>query len=281
MQRVSINGIETQHLPVMDRGIQYGDGLFETVAYKDGALQFWDEHIFRMKCGAEKLGIAFPGDEKYYQDIKNLLDQAPDENCVIKLLLTRGSATRGYRQAAISKPTRAALANPWPDYQEDIITNQGIKIHVCKHPISTNPVLAGIKHLNRLDNVLARNEWGDEFHEGLMSDTHGNVIEGTMSNVFFIKNGILLTPDLERCGVNGIIRNQILSIARENNIETHIRNINNDEIDSMDEIFITNSIIAIWPVKSVNDNQYSIGNMTRNFETELKQRMRINAKTFA
>jgi 4-amino-4-deoxychorismate lyase len=281
MQRVSINGIETQHLPIMDRGLQYGDGLFETIACKDGALQFWDEHIIRIKSGAEKLGIVFPGEDKYFQDIKNLLDQYPDENCVIKLLLTRGPSDRGYRQAKTPKPTRAALVNPWPDYQEDVITKQGIKVHVCKHPVSTNPVLAGIKHLNRLDNVLARNEWGDDFHEGFMSDAHGNIIEGTMSNVFFIKNGTLLTPDLGQCGVNGIIRNQILSIAKENDFETHIRNINIDDIDAMDEIFVTNSIIGIWPVKSVNDSQYSIGNMTRNFETELKQRMKINAKTFA
>lgn len=280
MQRISINGIPAEHLPIMDRGLHYGDGLFETIACRKGALQFWDEHITRMRKGADTLDITFPGEEKYFQDIKNLLDQSPDENYVIKLLLTRGQGDRGYRRPQSPKPTRAVIINHWPKYPAELVSH-GINVCLCKHQVSTNPALAGIKHLNRLDNVLARNEWDNEFHEGFMSDTNGNLVEGTMSNIFCIKNGALFTPRLDQSGVNGVIRNQVLSIAKEKNFENHIKNITVDDIYSMDEIFITNSIIGIWPVVSVGETKYPVGKIMCNLQSKLKQRIKNNAKAVA
>jgi 4-amino-4-deoxychorismate lyase len=280
MQRININGIATEHLSIMDRGLHYGDGLFETIACRRGALQFWDEHITRMRKGADTLDIAFPGEEKYFQDIRNLLHQSPDENCVIKLLLTRGQGDRGYRHPRSQKPTRAVIINHWPQYPVELV-NYGINVCLCKHQVSTNPALAGIKHLNRLDNVLARNEWDNEFHEGFMFDTNGYLVEGTMSNIFCIKEGVLFTPRLDQCGVNGVIRNQVLSIAKEKDFEIHIKNVTIDNIYSMDEIFITNSIIGIWPVSSVGEIKYPLGDMTHSLESELRKRINNNAKTFS
>ncbi|MCK5394616.1 MAG: aminodeoxychorismate lyase [Gammaproteobacteria bacterium] len=280
MQRIGINGVKAEYLSIMDRGLHYGDGLFETIACRQGALQLWDEHIARMKQGAGMLGIDFPGEEKYFRDIESLIDMPTDRDCIIKLLLTRGDGERGYKQPRKQKPTRAVIINHWPGHPTELV-EQGIKVCLCKHPVSTNPVLAGLKHLNRLDNVLARSEWQDEFHEGFMSDVHGNIVEGTMSNIFCIKNGKLFTPGLDQCGVKGIIREQILLIAKENDFEHHIKNISLDDIHSMDEIFITNSIIGLWPVSCVGDTKYPVGELTCSFEQKLMQRMKNNAKSFA
>lgn len=280
MQSIIINGIPAEHLPILDRGFQYGDGLFETIACERGALQFWDEHIIRMKNGAKALNITFPGEGKYLQDIKDILKTGLDEKCVIKLMLTRGQGDRGYQQPRSPKPTRAVIVNHWPAYPSEI-SNQGIKVYLCKHPVSINPSLAGIKHLNRLDNILARSEWNNEYHEGFMFDTNGNLIEGTMSNVFCIKNNTLLTPNLDRGGVNGIVREQVLLIARDKNLAHQAGNITANDLYAMDEIFITNSIIGLWPVNRVAETSYPIGNMTRLIETELRQRIKTNEKTFS
>ena len=135
--------------------------------------------------------------------------------------------------------------------------------------------------MNRLDNVLARSEWEDEYHEGFMPDVHGNIVEGTMSNIFCIKNGVLFTPALDQCGVKGIIREQILSIAKENGFGHQIKKLSLNDIHSMDEIFITNSIIGLWPVNCVGETKYPVGELTRNFERMLMQRIKNNAKSFA
>ncbi len=276
MQRISINGIEAQHLSVMDRGLHYGDGLFETIAFRNGKLEFWSEHLKRMERGAEVLGITFPGENEFLQDVKNLVKPCPDENYAIKLLLTRGTGERGYHQAKQANVTRAVITSGL-----SVRARQTAKVCLCKHPVSINSVLAGIKHLNRLDNVLARREWDNEFDEGFMFDTHGNLIEGTMSNVFGIKNNVLYTPGLDQCGVNGIVREQVLMIAKEKGIKTNIKNMSIDDIGAMDEIFITNSIIGLWPVSCVGEVEYSVGDMTRNLEKEFKLRERTNAKTIA
>lgn len=276
MQRISINGIEAQHLSVMDRGLHYGDGLFETIAFRSGKLEFWSAHLKRMERGAEVLGITFPGEVEFLQDVKNLVKPLADENYAIKLLLTRGAGERGYRQAKLEKITRAVITSGLP-----VRARQTAKVCLCKHPVSINPVLAGIKHLNRLDSVLARSEWNDEYDEGFMFDSNGKLIEGTMSNIFGIKNNALYTPGLDQCGVNGIVREQVLSIAKEKKLKTNIQNMTMDDIGAMDEIFITNSIIGLWPVSCVGEVEYSVGDMTRNLEKEFKLRESTNAKTIA
>lgn len=272
MQHILINGISSEHLSVMDRGLHYGDGLFETIACVEGKLQFWNEHIERMRLGAKQLGIEFTAIENFKHDVLSLLEKHNITDCVIKLMLTRGQGERGYRSSSAQKVTRIVLLSNLPAYSDDY-TNQGIKVCCCQHPVSSNSRLAGIKHLNRLDNVLARNEWQDEYQEGLMLNESSDIIEGTMSNVFAVKNNQLHTPSLSLSGVNGIIRGQVLSIAQEQGIAVHISEIKKEELKNMDEIFVCNSIIGIWPVNSINEINYQVGPVTKNISQLLQQRM--------
>ena len=274
MQHILINGISAGHLSVMDRGLHYGDGLFETIACIDGKLQFWAEHLERMRSGAEQLKMDAAAIDNFQSDISSLLEKHKVTHCVIKLILTRGQSVRGYRSSSPQRPTRIVLLGDLPQYPEEYAT-QGIKACFCQHPVSSNSQLAGIKHLNRLDNVLARNEWGNEYQEGIMLNDSGNVIEGTMSNIFAVKNKQLYTPSLSDSGVDGIIRGQILSMAQQQDIETHIVEINKEELKNMEEIFVCNSIIGIWPVTSLNEKTFNRGALTKVLSHTLQQRMHM------
>lgn len=280
MQRVSINGVHVEHVTVMDRGLQYGDGLFETIACVNSELQFWNQHIQRMRAGAISLNIDFPDEQLFLQDIKKIYDIAPETNCVFKIILTRGQGNRGYQSPANQRPTRIVICSSWPDYSPDLI-DTGIAACLCKHPVSINPALAGIKHLNRLDNVIARNEWHNEYHEGLMADAEGNIIEGTMSNVFAVRDNVLYTPGLERSGINGVIRNQVLNIARDENIKIETTRLTLNDLYSMDEIFVTNSIIGIWPVSMIEQQPYPVGEMSKAMHNKLQQRILEHAEKLA
>ena len=113
-----------------------------------------------------------------------------------------------------------------------------------------NSVLAGIKHLNRLEQVLARSEWTDSsIAEGVVLDHEENVIEGTMSNVFYIKGKTLYTPELSACGVDGIIRRKVITLATELHLEICINKISLKSLMDADEIFMCNSVIGVWPIK--------------------------------
>ena len=209
MQRIAINGICTEYVPAMDRGLHYGDGVFETIACRDNQLQFWQQHMTRMRAAAAVLKLEFPGEETWLSDVRALLEASDAQRgLVIKLMLTRGVGERGYRVPRSVLPCRLAFISLLPEHTAPV-AQQGARVTRCTVPLSVNSVLAGIKHLNRLDNVLARNEWQDEYDEGLMSDHEGNIIEGTMSNLFAVRAGTLYTPALENCGIHGIIRQQL------------------------------------------------------------------------
>jgi len=277
MQHIIVNGVKTEYIHCMDRGLHYGDGVFETIKYFEGRLLFWDEHIKRMCSGARRLNMSSSEVQLFYKDIKSILAELSNRNCIIKLIQTRGLGKRGYKYTNKQMPTRIVIID------EDIEADKphAVELRYCKHSISINPSLAGIKHLNRLDNVLARNEWRDEEQEGLMLDMDENIVEGTMSNVFGIKNGTLYTPDLSRCGVEGIIRDQVLQIAAFKNIKIQINNIKKSDMVTMDEVFITNSIIGIRPVGKIEHTVYKTQNLTRMFIEELTKRMQTYAKDLA
>jgi 4-amino-4-deoxychorismate lyase len=263
----------------MDRGLHYGDGLFETIACVDRRLQFWQQHIERMAAGAKKLKIAFPGSKLFLADIRNILDSQSDrQDCVIKLMLTRGTGERGYRSPEKPLTCRIVICSDWPNTIAQI-AEQGARLRICDTRLATNPQLAGIKHLNRLENVLARNEWQIEFDEGLMTDTEGNIIEATMSNVLAVRNGVLFTPSLDRCGINGIIRQQLIGIAENLGIAVQEKIITQDELVDMDEIMLCNSVIGVWPVTMFAGRQYAIGKTTRLLATQMAERAKQHAQT--
>jgi 4-amino-4-deoxychorismate lyase len=264
-----INGEMSELLPATDRGLHYGDGLFETIAVINGMPRLWSAHMARLERGCEVLGLPEPDLEQLYQEALSLCGE--DERAVLKIVLTRGSGGRGYLPPQPCKPQRLLFRYPWPDYPD---TSQGIRLRVCNTPLACNPVLAGVKHLNRLEQVLARAEWDDpEIHEGLMCDINGHVKEGTMSNLFWVKEGRLFTPDLSRCGVTGVMRHQVMALASDLGMGVVHDELLPQELVEVDEIFITNSLIGIWPVGHYAGRDFTIGEVTQGLQSMLQAKL--------
>jgi len=254
MNKILVNGNEQSSVDVRDRGFQYGDGLFETIAYKNGQLQLWDEHMQRLQESAERLSLSTVDESLWLDDIKKL---NLSTDAVVKLTLTRGVSGRGYVYGNDATTSRISAAYNWPEYAES--NSLGVTACLCETPISVNSALAGIKHLNRLDNVLARNEWNDaHIAEGFMLDQNQHVIEGTMSNVFCVLDDELYTPSLECSGVAGVMRQHVIKLAEKNNIPVNVIDISEQNFLHMDSLFITNSLIGVWPVTKilVDDQQF-------------------------
>ena len=279
MQRALINGVESEYLSVMDRGLHYGDGLFETIACIDRRPVFLEQHLHRMENAARRLDLPFPGRQYYRDDIDRLIRDS-DGSCVIKLLLTRGPGRRGYRYDVKQSATRISMRTDWPPHIENW-HRHGVRLMFCRTPASINPVLAGIKSLNRLENVLAGAELGKVYDEGLLSDSDGNVIEGTMSNVFAVLDGELLTPQLTRCGIAGIVREQVIDIARGHDIRLAVRDISRDELLQAEEIFISNSVIGVCRVRQLEQQHLDADTITTIINTNFLKRIEADAKAAA
>ena len=280
MSYTLINGIKASHIPVNDRGLHYGDGLFETIACNSARPQFLAQHLERMQQDAKWLQITFPGKQVFYQDINTALAATRLSRCVIKLMLTRGQGKRGYAHDNSLRPTRICQLSEWPQHVDDW-KQTGIKATFCNTQASSNSQLAGIKHLNRLENVLASGELGSEYQEGFLSDANGHVIEGTQSNLFVVTGNKLLTPDLSSAGIAGIMRDQILSIADENKIPVEICNIDKQQLQQADEIFISNSIIGLCRIRQLDEQPFQSDNMYRLINTALQKRIEADAETAA
>jgi 4-amino-4-deoxychorismate lyase len=265
-----VNGESVTHLSTADRGLQYGDGLFETIAVQAGSPSLWPQHIDRLKHGCERLGIPFPGEKLLRKEALQEIGSA--ERGVLKIIVTRGEGSRGYRPPTKPQPTRLLEVSPWPDYPPEN-SSEGVAVRLCTTRVATNSSLAGIKHLNRLPQVMARREWSDpDISEGLMLDERDRVISGTMSNLFIFKGGELWTPDLSQSGVSGILRGVVLAVAEELNIPVQIKELSMDDVSEADALFLTNSLIGVWPIRELEGEHLQIERIDQTLLQAVRQR---------
>ena len=256
-----INGVEAGHISGDDRGLSYGDGLFETMRLQLGGIAHLDRHLARFRAGCERLQLRRVDLTQIAQDIAAVA--ATKREGVLKLIVTRGSGPRGYRPSGAEIPTRIIT---WQASRpgDGAAAAAGVRVRYCKTLVTENATLAGVKHLNRLDSVLARSEWADpEIAEGFMSDSRGCIAGGTMSNVFAVRDRVLLTPPIDRCGVRGIMRGLVLDAARAAGITALEQNLTSADLAAAGELFVTNAVLGIWPVRALEERNYPIGTMTR------------------
>jgi 4-amino-4-deoxychorismate lyase len=262
-----INGVEAQQVSADDRGVSYGDGLFETMRLSKGVVAHFDRHLARLRTGCERLAMHRVDLTRIAADVAAVAATRADG--VLKLIVTRGSGPRGYRPSGMENPTWIIT---WHTSRPDdgAAKVAGVRARYCTTPVNENAALAGLKTLNRLDSVLARSEWTDpEIVEGLMSDSRGCVVGGTMSNVFAVRNLTLLTPVLDRCGVNGIMRSLVIESARTAGFATEERTLTRADLAAADELFLTNAVIGVWPVRALESRDYPVGSTARALQRAL------------
>jgi len=245
-----INGLPGDSISANDRGLMYGDGVFRTLLIRQGKPLHWLHHYNKLQHDCDAIGIVCPSVQLLTSELGQLAQSQPES--VAKIVITRGPASRGYAPAAKPQITRILSASNIPEYP-DTYAAQGIKVHICKLRLGHQPRLAGIKHLNRLENVLAAAEWDDHnIAEGIMLDENEHVIEGTRSNLFLVRDGKLYTPDLSRCGVAGLQRDRVIAYARQQRIVCKVTELEMDDLLAADEIFLVNSVIGLWPVRDIH-----------------------------
>ncbi len=267
---ILVNGQPVQTLPVTDRGLQYGDGVWETIAIQNGQPLLLDAHLSRLRRGLDALAITHLDSELLAQDIKQIIS-SPSllHRSVLKIIITRGSGGRGYNPQGCTEPTRVLSLHPWPNHPRSY-SDEGVDLTLCETRLSQNPQLAGFKHLNRLEQVLARAEFNTEFQEGLVRDISGYVIEATMSNLFVInQDDSISTPDLTQCGIEGIARSEIISLLSKMGRGVVITQLKVENVVEAKALFLSNSIINIWPVKAFQEVNYEIPTVVRELETRL------------
>lgn len=255
-----VNGKPGNLIGIRDRGLLYGDGVFRTLRAIRGKALHWPLHYQKLRHDCTALGIACPDAGPLSDELDGLLERHPDG--VLKLIVTRGAGTRGYAPQHCADTTHLWDISPMPEYPSDWAIH-GIKAQRCQLRLSRQPRLAGIKHLNRLENVLAAAEWNDarlldpEIAEGLLLDTDGNVIEGTRSNLFLVSRGELITPELSRSGVAGVQRDRVIDWSARHNMPLHIRHVGLEEVLHADELFVVNSIIGLWPIRQLEQRRWT------------------------
>lgn len=249
-----VNGISLDTVALNDRGLSYGDGVFETILLHEGQAIYLNKHLERLLTGCQRLGISCDMD-LLKNDIEALSIQFSHYG-VLKIVITREPGGRGYRPNPRAGSNRILTLHAAPPLNSSHV-NSGIKAFLCKQRLALQPSLAGIKHLNRLEQVLASQEWpSDDYQEGIMLDYNGLVIEGTKSNLFIIESGKLLTPNLDECGVKGVMRNTLVQAFGS---RIHIEPIPLKRLLDAKEAFVCNSIFGIWPLLSLraHDTDYS------------------------
>ncbi len=255
--RVLVDGISAQTVSVFDRGLSYGDGLFETIRFVNGVAPLWSRHMQRLRESGERLRLPIPEAALLLREaliVANGLDQA-----VVRITVTRGPGERGYAPPPSPHPTRIAAAFAAPAMAGDAYVH-GIRLRWCETRLARQPLLAGMKHLNRLEQVLARAEWSDaSFADGLLCDTDGNVISATMANLFAVIDGALVTPSVEHAGVAGVARAEILA----SQAAAHVGHISREDLWRAEEVFLSSSVRGILPVQAVGDTVYVPGPVSR------------------
>ena len=240
---------------VDDRGLAYGHGLFETTFLSQSTIPLRDRHLSRLIQDSQLMGISVAIDDiAHYLGvfIETLSAQAITSG-IVKIILTAGSGGRGYAMPGEIEPTLIFNYNPLPQdiaYQRE----QGIDIRLCRHLLGTGSGLAGVKHLNRLDQVMARSEWThNRYQEGLMFTEAGDVIEATSANIFIkTQNGQWLTPDLDQSGVSGVMRGLLIEeVFPACDFKVSIKAINRDTLLGAQQILLCNSVRGILRVNSV------------------------------
>jgi 4-amino-4-deoxychorismate lyase len=252
-----VNGYKQQHIAIADRAFQYGDGCFTTMAFRNGCLEFFDAHINRLKLASKTLHINFDKWSELEVCIVDLLKDAG--NCVVKVIITRGEGGRGYSPEGAVNPNFIITLHQIPAHYLSWQT-KGITLTISPITLACQPLLAGIKHLNRLEQVLVKQALAQTMYDdAIVCDTNKKVIETSVGNLFWYKDNVWYSADLSGSGVAGVMRDRVLTFMQEKGLECHVVKQDISVLLSAQELFVCNSLMMLVPVVSLfnpNTQQY-------------------------
>jgi len=267
-----INGRRSTRIDCRDRGLQYGDGVFETMRVRRAQVRLMEFHLERLYAGCRELQIAGPSILGLRRELERTAALRSDG--VLKLIVTRGLGPRGYRPTGGERCTRILALHALP---RSVVTDESMpmRVRLCATPLGLNPRLAGLKTLNRLESVVARAEWKDErIWEGLMRDVDENIVCGTMSNLFLRHGSTLMTPVLDRCGVAGVMRRWILEAAGKLGLSPVERRIRWQDVNEAEEVFMSNAVVGLRSVGAIERGRERLRRSV--FETANRLRARLD-----
>lgn len=275
---VWVDGAISDRLSTADRGLAYGDGVFETMRYDSGSIALLDLHLRRLNKGCQVLG--FKGVEPHLEaalerlraEVRLLAEAAEAGAYVFKLIVTRGLGGRGYVPAPEPTPPTIILRiTPLSPENENCQT--GVSLQLCRWRLSLSPLLAGIKHLNRLEYVMAAQELSSQSGvQGLLTDANGSVVEGIHHNLFIVKQGELMTPRIGMCGVRGVARELIIErLAPALGVTVSEQELSIDDLIGAQEIFLCNSVHGLWPVIEFRSRFWQPGDITQRLQALLAE----------
>ena len=266
-----VDGVAGASIPIDDRGLQYGDGVFETILVRNGIPRFLDMHRERLRRGLTRLGIRFPAEEGLNADIARAVAIAPPL-AILKIIITRGSSPRrGYAPAGNPVARRVVSLLPTTPLAREV-AEQGASLPIARLRVAETSAFAGIKHLNRLDNVLAAAEFMNisPMLDCLMLDISDRIVSGASSNVFLVRSGEILTPPVNRVGVAGVMRAIVLREAPLLGITSREQELTLQDLWHVDGMFITNVRIGVVPVQVLGEHDFGMSGMVRKLRDHIE-----------
>jgi len=248
--------VGTHPLEPLDRGLEFGDGLFETMTVVERRVRLFDRHWARLARGAERLGLVPPPRQAIERSLLNAIERT-DAVSVVKLVVTRGRGGRGYGAdpgAPVSVFVHAGPARrpPW------VLDAPGLRLGLLTVRLAQQPLLAGIKHLNRLEQVLGRREVDVRgLDDGIMLDTSGRVVCTTHANVYAVIDGVIVTPELTRAGVEGVMRAALLESWAAMGQRVEIRDVYPTDLAQASQLFVSNAVMGVVAVDTFEGRAYS------------------------
>jgi len=269
MNECLVNGEISSLVETSNRGLNYGDGLFETLVVQSGRPRRWQAHMDRLGLGCERLGLAMPPQSILLREVQTVSAGLVD--AVVKIIITRGGEVRTYMPQEEENCVRIVSAHRYPKGIAKL-ARKGVRARLCDLRLAIQPALGGMKHLNRLEQVLASAELRDTgAAEGILLDREDHVVCAVSANIFLVLEERLLTPRLDLCGVRGVVRAHILANF---SARCEQRRVTLDMLYEADEVFICNTVKGIVPVTAIDDHNFNIGLVTRKMQTWLMEASR-------
>ncbi|MEC4724851.1 aminodeoxychorismate lyase [Shewanella sp. D64] len=270
MTQVWVNGVLATKIDPMDRGLAYGDGLFATMRIVKGEVQFLPAHFARLTQGAKRLGFAWSASPTLAEQLKQLA--LTQRNACVKLLLSRGVGGRGYAAPSPCLVNEVVFLSAFPQHY-CLWQREGISLALSDILLAKQPRLAGIKHLNRLEQVLIKSiQLPEGFDDWLVLDNDGSIIESSIANLFFIKERTIFTPAITHCGVAGMMREQVIYALIDLGYNLDIKPIHHNDLAQFEHCFMTNSLLGLVDIKQIDSIAYS----KSSFSDTLRQTLHLS-----